>query len=135
MIKKHPEDCCGCTACACACPKHAISMIPDALGFLYPSVNDDLCIKCGLCLKVCSFHKDYDVSRNMEEPVAYGVRHKDLNEVMKSRSGAAFVALSDYVLDKGGAVYGAGYKEHFKVIWRKNIINKSIQIYTYRIFL
>lgn len=29
-------DCCGCTACASICAHDAITMKPDALGFLYP---------------------------------------------------------------------------------------------------
>ncbi len=32
-------DCCGCTACASVCTHKAISMEPDALGFLYPKVK------------------------------------------------------------------------------------------------
>lgn len=46
-------DCCGCTACASVCAHHAISMKPDNEGFLYPIINIDLCIECGLCEKVC----------------------------------------------------------------------------------
>ena len=38
---------------------------------------------------------------------------------MKSCSGAAFVAISDYVLDQGGVVYGAGYKDHFRVTHKR----------------
>lgn len=47
------EECCGCTACYAACPKHAITMQEDEEGFLYPVVNDQKCAKCYLCLKVC----------------------------------------------------------------------------------
>lgn len=47
------EDCCGCTACFAICPKEAISMIEDEEGFLYPHINEELCIRCEKCLKVC----------------------------------------------------------------------------------
>ena len=33
---KKKSDCCGCTACANACPKSCIEMIEDSEGFLYP---------------------------------------------------------------------------------------------------
>lgn len=33
------SQCCGCTACASICPKQAITMQPDGLGFLYPVIN------------------------------------------------------------------------------------------------
>lgn len=116
---KDPKDCCGCTACASVCAHNAITMEPDALGFLYPKVNHDQCVECGLCEKVCQFNDNYDRSLNLSEPVAYAARHKDIGEVMKSRSGAAFVAISDYILEQGGVVYGAGFKDHFRVAHKR----------------
>lgn len=35
----NPSDCSGCTACASVCSHNAITMKPDALGFLYPIVD------------------------------------------------------------------------------------------------
>lgn len=112
-------DCCGCTACASVCAHHAISMEPDALGFLYPKVDTEKCTNCGLCEKVCAFNSNYDKSLNLAQPLAYAARHKDMKEVETSRSGAAFIAISDYVLDNGGVVYGAGYTDHFRVIHKR----------------
>lgn len=114
-----PKDCCGCTACASICAHDAITMKPDVLGFLYPIVNESKCVDCGLCEKVCQFNDNYDRSLNLEQPIAYAARHKNLDEVMKSRSGAAFVAISDYILEQGGVVYGAGYKDHFRVAHKR----------------
>ena len=94
-------------------------MEPDALGFLYPKVDESKCVECGLCEKVCQFNDNYDRSLNLEQPIAYAARHKDISEVMRSRSGAAFVAISDYILEQGGVVYGAGYKDHFRVVHKR----------------
>ena len=47
------EDCCGCTACYAICPKGASSMKEDEEGFEYPQVDDEKCIRCYQCLKVC----------------------------------------------------------------------------------
>ena len=105
---KNPADCCGCTACASICAHDAIAMVPDALGFLYPKVDKGKCVECGLCVKVCAFNDHYDTSLNLNKPSAYAARHKDMNEVETSRSGAAFIAISDYILEQGGVVYGAG---------------------------
>ncbi len=115
----NPAACCGCTACASVCSKNAITMVPDALGFLYPRVNADLCNQCGACERVCAFHANYDKSLNLEAPVPYGVRHKDVHEIETSRSGAAFIALSDVILERGGVVYGAGYADHFRVVHKR----------------
>lgn len=115
----NPDDCCGCTACASICPHDAIIMQPDVMGFLYPIVDATKCIDCGLCQKVCAFNANYDRSKNLPKPIVYGARHKDMKQVATSRSGAAFIALSDVVLKAGGVVYGAGYADHFRVVHKR----------------
>ena len=49
------EECCGCSACFAACPKGAITMVPDEEGFEYPVIDPEKCIRCQLCMKVCPF--------------------------------------------------------------------------------
>ena len=123
--KKDKADCCGCTACASICAHDAITMQPDAMGFLYPVVDTDKCVDCGLCEKVCAFNDHYDTSLNLPQPDAYAARHKDMEEVETSRSGAAFIAISDYVLENGGVVYGAGYTDHFRVVHKRAITKEE----------
>lgn len=108
------HKCCGCYACVSICGHGAIKMNIDSLGFAYPKVNVDKCVECGLCESVCMFQCD-DIIEPKQPFSAYAVRHKDLREVETSRSGAAFVALSDWILDRGGSIYGAGYGEHFSI--------------------
>ena len=119
ILNKTKENCCGCTACENICSHHAITMVPDKLGFLYPQINNEICVDCGLCVKVCAFHKNYDISLNLQQAIPYAVRHKDMQEISSSQSGAAFIAFSDWILDQGGIVYGAGYGEHFRVIHKR----------------
>ena len=119
VVISDSKDCCGCTACASVCAHDAIKMEPDSLGFLYPKVDESRCVECGLCEKVCQFNDKYDCSLNLETPIAYAARHKEMDEILKSRSGAAFVAISDYILEQGGIVYGAGYKDHFRVVHKR----------------
>lgn len=116
---KEKADCCGCSACASICKHDAIMMKPDVMGFLYPVVDESKCVDCGLCDKVCAFNDHYDTSRNLPSPDAYAARHKDISEVETSRSGAAFIAISDYILENGGVVYGAGYTDHFRVVHKR----------------
>lgn len=49
------SECCGCTACAAACPRNAIAMEPDEEGFAYPVVDAALCIRCMRCEDACVF--------------------------------------------------------------------------------
>lgn len=52
------SECCGCGACVSVCPKDAIAMKPDGYGFPYPRIDEDLCVGCRMCLKVCAFKRD-----------------------------------------------------------------------------
>lgn len=116
---KNLYDCCGCTACEFVCGHSAIQMLPDKEGFLYPIINQDLCVDCGLCKKVCTFQNGYDTPNNFDKPKAYAVRHKNKLELETSRSGGMFVAISDYVIDNGGAVYGTGLTDGFRVVHKR----------------
>ncbi len=122
------ELCCGCRTCEKVCPKSAIHMEPDECGFLYPVIDSDKCIDCGLCLKKCAFQSGYKQRKEFEPFYGYGARHKIEAGYMDSRSGGAFVALSNYVLAKGGSVYGAGYDEKegfYKVVHKRATTKKE----------
>lgn len=53
ILYDRKEECCGCTACYAICSKEAISMEEDEEGFEYPIVNNERCVRCYICLKVC----------------------------------------------------------------------------------
>lgn len=97
--------CSGCTACEAICSRNAITMKADALGFLYPIVDSKKCVDCGLCSRLCAFKAPQQ--RHRQYPITYLLRHKNDTEVLKSKSGAAFVVLSDVILKQHGVVYGA----------------------------
>lgn len=120
-ILKTGKDCCGCTACYAICPKNAISMESDTLGFKYPKVDREKCVECKLCEKVCAFSKDYKTLETPGLPEPVGARLKDHRQLMLSRSGGAFVGISDWVLNKGGSVYGAGFDKDFRIIHKRAI--------------
>ena len=44
--------CNGCGACALRCPKKAITMKMDKEGFIYPEIDKEKCINCGLCKRI-----------------------------------------------------------------------------------
>ena len=109
------HNCDGCTACSSICPKGAIDMSPDKYGFLYPIVNMDKCINCGLCTKVCPIIKSNDSEGHEDFPKCFAVRLKNTDEIRKSRSGGTFKAVGDYILRKGGVIYGAAFDKSWNV--------------------
>lgn len=107
------EKCCGCSACVNICPKHAINFATDYLGFHYPEVDQDKCIKCGLCLKVCKFKDDNISITNNIIPDIYGIRNKNIDELNFSQSGGAFWIIAQILIKRGYIIYGVGLDEHF----------------------
>lgn len=119
------ELCCGCSACESVCSHRAIRMNADALGFMYPIVDESLCVDCGLCSKVCPFVREASVLYSIHPLKVFAARHNIIKEVETSRSGAVFIALSDEVLDKSGVVYGAGYTGGFRVVHQRAITREQ----------
>lgn len=100
-------NCSGCGACQQRCARQAIKMVEDKDGFLYPKVDIELCNECGLCEKVCPI---LNVEKEIpSEQSAYLVQHKDDEILRQSTSGGAFTAIAEWVLRKGGVVFGASY--------------------------
>ena len=111
ITDKH--DCCGCAACAQACPKQCITMQADSEGFLYPKVDGSLCIDCGLCEKVCHELHSYDEHRPQQ---VLAVVNKDEEVRMHSSSGGIFYILASKVIAEGGVVFGARFDNDWQVV-------------------
>ena len=112
-----PDECCGCTACYASCPTKAITMQPDKVeGFLYPSVDEEKCIDCGKCLRVCK-----DVRLYKEEQKIYACWSKDDSLRARSSSGGIFSLLAEKVLADGGVVCAVGYSDDCKECLHKII--------------
>lgn len=115
MIQIHEkQDCTGCYACYNICPQKCISIQSDREGFWYPIVYEKLCIKCGLCKKICPIlHKKESLNT---DPETYACINKKENIRKKSSSGGMFTVFAEYVLERGGIVFGAGFDENFNVV-------------------
>ncbi len=106
------KDCTACMACVNVCPKSCISMKQGKLGHIYPVIDADLCIECGLCIKSCQVN--YPLA--LKSPVtAYAGWHKDIAEYHTSTSGGAAAALSNAVIADGGVVYGCESRKGVKI--------------------
>lgn len=107
-------NCSGCSACAQVCPRQCITMQADEEGFLYPKVDETVCIHCGLCEKICPVLHKKDASSST--PTAYAGYNKDESIRMQSSSGGLFTLFASAIIARGGVVFGAGFNEEFDVV-------------------
>lgn len=107
--------CSGCFACSNSCPQGCITMQPDEEGFLYPQINNALCINCSVCEKKCPIITEYKIDCS-EKTEFYAAISKDIEIRLKSSSGGIFSLIAEYVIDKKGIVFGAAFDNEFNVI-------------------
>jgi formate hydrogenlyase subunit 6/NADH:ubiquinone oxidoreductase subunit I len=98
--------CCGCGNCANTCSLEAIRMKLDDEGFLYPIIDDNKCVDCGLCREVCPIINVASLqieSHNLKTFCGY---YLDKNKLLSCSSGGAASAISEKIIELGGVVYG-----------------------------
>lgn len=105
--------CCGCGNCALCCPTKAIKIITDKAGFLFPTVNTDVCVNCQLCEEKCPVlnHKN-EVDNQHTFYTAYA---NDSEDRFNGSSGGMFGIFAKNIIEHGGVVYGAAFDEHLKL--------------------
>lgn len=113
---KRKEECCGCNACGDICPKGAISFKVDNEGFWYPQVDNNKCVDCGLCNKICPVETECLSRRNnIIEPACYAAEHKSIEVIFNSTTAGMFSALAEGMYAQKGYVGGAIHNEDFSV--------------------
>lgn len=120
QVYKSKKMCSGCTACEQICSVKAIEMKPDEKGFLYPVIQQEKCIDCGRCKKICPIHnakKDID----HYEVTCWAMHLLDKRALKESSSGGVAYGVSEYVIRNHGVVYGAVYTE------KKEVIHKRVE--------
>lgn len=105
------EACTGCTSCANVCGHHAISMEKDACGFLYPLIDNEKCVECGICVRSCPIIFPLN-GKDTITPRAFALWSVPDRAV--SSSGGAFSAFARKILDNDGIVFGAAFDEKLR---------------------
>lgn len=102
------SDCTGCMACVNGCAQNAISIVQDEEGFDRPQINEDLCVDCGLCQRICPINHHPET----EEPKKIFSGWASDEEVrLGSSSGGAFTEIARPVLEEGGVVFGCALND------------------------
>lgn len=87
-------------------------MVQDEKGFLYPKVDESLCIDCGLCETVCPMlNRPYATKPKHK----YAIQNNDEHIRKISSSGGVFTSIASTILAEGGTVYGAAFDVDWSV--------------------
>ncbi len=112
------NECCACEACVAICRKNAITLQKDEQGYLYPVINDESCINCGLCNTVCLYS---DKSLLNRAEYVYAATTQNLKTAFESASGGVFAEIARQVISNGGIVFGAAMVQEDNTLVTKHI--------------
>ena len=106
-IVKDSLLCFGCGTCNLVCNKGAIIMKYDNIGRLLPIINEDKCIRCGLCLKACPGIDNNGIQIPKTEDVyvgtiinTYVAKSKDEQIYRNAQSGGLVTATLKHLFEK-----------------------------------
>lgn len=118
--------CTGCLACVDSCAKNALAVVYNDEGHLTYQVNEEMCVECGLCERICPVVSGFSYGENLlaiSQPYAAWAKDKMLRA--KSTSGGVFAALAEFIISNGGAVAGACLENN---VVRHILIDKEEEI-------
>ncbi len=104
------KKCINCGVCANVCKSSAIFYQKNNEGFYYAKIDKNKCINCLQCQKKCIANSDLE-SNQIDSMRAYAGKYKFKNDRIKSTSGGFCDALSKYVIENNGCVFGVAYSE------------------------
>lgn len=107
------RKCCGCEGCRQVCPKQCITINRDSEGFLYPKVEESVCIHCNLCDKVCPV---INQSKPLTAIASFVASSSDDKTKANSSSGGIFTELAKDIINSGGVVFGAKFDADWQVV-------------------
>lgn len=87
-------------------------MHEDEEGFLYPKVEQSVCIDCGLCENVCPVINPDEPRQPLK---VFAAKNKNEEQRLRSSSGGIFILLAEYIIKQGGVVFGARFDKNWEV--------------------
>ena len=107
------ETCMGCSACMNVCAHRAITMQADKEGFLHPTINEHVCVDCGMCQKTCPIRHIPELHTAIQ---AYSGWSSSETVRLSSSSGGAFTEIARPVIEAGGVVFGCGLDDKLQAV-------------------
>lgn len=110
------EKCTGCGACAAICEKKAIVLKEDSFGAFYPFIDENKCIICNLCKKVCPNNQDLEFKNVTDVYAAYSL---DKEIYSSSASGGIASELYKAAIESGCFVMGTCFERNAGVFFKE----------------
>lgn len=103
------NKCTGCSLCINVCQHNAIKISQGKIDTIYPIIDTEKCIDCGLCYKFCPSLNQGNFNYPREAIACWS---RDETDYKTSTSGGAASVISNWAIENGGIVYGCGiYKD------------------------
>lgn len=108
------NSCSGCTACKVVCPVDAIEMKLSKDGFLVPELDENKCINCGICTKVCYkyYELEKDNSKKIDECFYWAGWSNDNNVIKNSSSGGVTHEILKWGIENNYKIIGCTYNNN-----------------------
>lgn len=103
--------CTGCGACSQKCPCDAIKMEKNSEGFIFPIIDNDKCVNCGLCVNVCP---QIENGKNHKDTLNYYVAMGTDDFRPEGSSGGVFPTIASDIIEQNGVVFGAAFINNCK---------------------
>ena len=123
---KEKSGCSGCSACFIVCPVGAIEYKLNDDGFYEAFVDNEKCVNCGKCKKVCTkFDDELEKANNIENGVIYSAQSNDENVIKTCTSGGIAYEIAKYGIENGYSIVGVVY--NYSENKAQTIIAKTIK--------
>lgn len=106
------KECMVCEACVNICPQKCININTEIATVNYPIIDEDKCINCGMCEKVCPIISKFEC--NSENNKVYAAMNLDNYIKQQSSSGGIFSLIAEEFLNNNGYVSGVTFDNSFK---------------------
>lgn len=112
LADKH--HCTGCMACADSCAQHAITCVINDEGHYAYQVDENKCILCHRCEKVCPIVSNLKYGTNdLRESQPYAAWNMNDDFRRTATSGGVFPAIAKQTIKQGGVVFGAVQEQFY----------------------